>query len=115
MGVHFDAHPDLGAPMIPADDVFDPQELYHHLRNDEGGIASWILPIIYAGHLSHLFLFRPPWAPQMEDGNYPLMVGPDEEGGTLKVDCAMPYFVEDGIYAAELLESKKGCELTVSL
>lgn len=46
--LHFDAHPDLMVtPDMPAETCFSPQELYHALAAAEGGIAEWILPLVY--------------------------------------------------------------------
>lgn len=46
--LHFDAHPDLMVtPDMPASTCFHPEELYHTLATAEGGIAEWILPMVY--------------------------------------------------------------------
>lgn len=46
--IHFDAHPDLMVtPEMPAETCFRPQELYDTLAAAEGGIAEWILPLVY--------------------------------------------------------------------
>lgn len=46
--VHFDAHPDLMVtPDMPAETCFRPHELYDTLARTEGGIAEWILPLVY--------------------------------------------------------------------
>lgn len=46
--LHFDAHPDLMVtPDMPAGTCFHPEELYHTLATAEGGIAEWILPMVY--------------------------------------------------------------------
>lgn len=46
--LHFDAHPDLMVtPDMPAATCFRPQELYRTLAAAEGGIAEWILPLVY--------------------------------------------------------------------
>lgn len=51
--IHFDAHPDLSVPRsLPASWVFAPARLLHHLSSSPGGIAEWILPAVFAGHLS---------------------------------------------------------------
>lgn len=69
--VHFDAHPDLMlTPDIPAATCFRPHDLYEALAAAEGGIAEWILPLVYQGHLAKLWWIRPPWARQFVDGDY---------------------------------------------
>lgn len=46
--LHFDAHPDLMVtPDMPAATCFRPRELYDTLASAEGGIAEWILPMVY--------------------------------------------------------------------
>jgi len=75
--VHLDAHPDLSANLtLPAELALEsPHELYFRLRGDPGGIAQWILPAVYAGHLSSVWWVRPPWAQQIADGDYHISVG----------------------------------------
>lgn len=75
--VHLDAHPDLSASAVmPADTVFqDPREVYTALRSDAGGIAQWILPAVYGGHLRCVWWLRPEWAEQIADGVYDVVVG----------------------------------------
>lgn len=46
--LHFDAHPDLMVtPDMPAETCFSPHALYDTLAEAEGGIAEWILPLVY--------------------------------------------------------------------
>lgn len=46
--MHWDAHPDLMVtPDMPAATCFSPHDLYHTLEAAEGGIAEWILPLVY--------------------------------------------------------------------
>ncbi|CAK9096064.1 unnamed protein product [Durusdinium trenchii] len=75
--VHFDAHPDLSASTtLPAELILeDPHQVYYALRNDVAGIAQWILPAAYAGHLSCVWWLRPAWAQQIADGDYRVQVG----------------------------------------
>ncbi|RHY80337.1 hypothetical protein DYB26_012570, partial [Aphanomyces astaci] len=59
--VHFDAHPDLAFPRdIPASCVFTPSALYDALDSSEAGIASFILPLAFAGHMGSLVWVKPP-------------------------------------------------------
>jgi len=75
--VHLDAHPDLSASTtMPAEIIFDsPHELYHHMRTDPGGIAQWILPAVYGGHIRCVWWVRPSWAHQIANGDYSVAVG----------------------------------------
>lgn len=69
--IHLDAHPDLMiTPDLKAETCFRPHDLYDALREAEGGIAEWILPLVFQGHLSKLWWIRPPWANQFKDGVY---------------------------------------------
>ena len=119
--VHFDAHPDMSAPKaLPADLVFnDPEEFLHRLRNSETGIADWILPFVYGGHLNKLIWVKPPWSDQIEVGNYNFFVGaacPKEEIGyeTLFVSCPQPYWTEEDRYVSECsLKNRQRLELDV--
>ena len=46
--LHFDAHPDLGAPTCPAEALWDPRELYPRPRSDARSqccAAGRVLPI----------------------------------------------------------------------
>lgn len=46
--MHWDAHPDLMVtPDMPAATCFCPHDLYDALEAAEGGIAEWILPLVY--------------------------------------------------------------------
>ena len=46
--MHWDAHPDLMVtPDMRAATCFSPHDLYHALEAAEGGIAEWILPLVY--------------------------------------------------------------------
>lgn len=75
--IHLDAHPDLSASAtMPAETVFaSPHDVYLNLRSDSGGIAQWILPAVYGGHLRCVWWIRPTWAEQIADGDYNVFVG----------------------------------------
>ena len=74
--VHFDAHPDLSVPRsLPAASAYDPEALYQHLRNTDGGISEWILPLAFTGHLSTCWWVRPPWTEEIPDGRHEFFVG----------------------------------------
>ena len=123
--VHFDAHPDLSLPPdLDARLVFQPRALLQKLRETDSGIAEWMLPLVFAGHVSRIVWVRPPWSYQIDDGEFAFHVGSaaapvvpapaqpaadnasgddadgDEHGELrwLAVDCPAPYFTDDGIY-----------------
>ncbi|CAM9163847.1 unnamed protein product [Scytosiphon promiscuus] len=115
--LHFDAHPDLMVtPDMPAETCFDPHALYNALAEAEGGIAEWILPLVYQGHLSELWWIRPEWARQIADGDHRFCVGQVKATGKLRVSSTAPYFVDDRLFCPE--EDMKECKplnLCVSL
>lgn len=75
--VHLDAHPDMAASTsMPAETVFEaPRDVHHALRTDPGGIAQWILPAVYGGHVASVWWVRPAWSGQIADGVYDVTVG----------------------------------------
>ena len=61
--VHLDAHPDLSFPSTAdASVVFDPQRLYELLDESESGIAEFLLPLLYAGHVNRLTFIPSVWS-----------------------------------------------------
>ncbi|KAF0699224.1 Aste57867_10189 [Aphanomyces stellatus] len=98
--VHFDAHPDLAFPRsIPADRIFAPFAFYDDLDESEAGIASFLLPLVYAGHMKNLVWVKPPWATQMLLGHEEFTVGRHDATGELRVSSQHTYFVDEVMYA----------------
>jgi len=102
---HVDSHPDLCVPVdMSASVVFRPRELHQALSNSETGIAEFILPAVYAGHVARVAWVRPPWSNQIRDGSHDLTVGslpgaPEGDRGPLRVATALPYFADEGMSA----------------
>lgn len=72
------------------------------------GIAEWIMPAVYAGHIDRVAWVRPPWAHQLPLGDYDVGVGKRKEGGRIAVDLPQPYYLEELLYApASELENTK--------
>lgn len=66
--MHWDAHPDLMVtPDMPAATCFCPHDLYHTLEAAEGGIAEWILPLVYQVGQADANVFDVPCKPQRYD------------------------------------------------
>ena len=107
--IHIDAHPDLMVPpSMPAAAIFAPRRLYDALEESSGGIAEWILPLIFAGHVSRVVWIRPAWIDverrvEIEDGEHCFVVGEVKRGGVLRVSPATPslgpYFVDEQLCA----------------
>ncbi|XP_006634607.2 UPF0489 protein C5orf22 homolog isoform X1 [Lepisosteus oculatus] len=108
--IHLDSHPDLLIPVnMPADTVFDKEELFSELS-----IENWIMPMVYAGHLSNVLWLHPSWAQQITEGEHNMSVGKDSSTTTIRVTSKDDYFLSDGLYVPEdQLENKKPLQLHV--
>ncbi|TMW61969.1 hypothetical protein Poli38472_009462 [Pythium oligandrum] len=101
--VHFDAHPDLSfSKSIDPSMIYDPEQLYDLLDESESGIAEFLLPLLYAGHVNRLTWIKSPWAEQMRVGSMErVAIGQHQLSKRLAVSCPWLHFVEDGLYASE--------------
>ncbi|XP_066508912.1 UPF0489 protein C5orf22 homolog isoform X1 [Hoplias malabaricus] len=108
--VHLDSHPDLLIPVnMPATAVFDKERLFSELS-----IENWIMPMVFAGHVSHVAWLHPPWARQIKDGEHYMCVGQDKSTTTIRVTSTDDYFLSDALYLpAEQLEDAKPLHLRV--
>uniref|UniRef100_A0A674DYR1 Chromosome 5 open reading frame 22 n=1 Tax=Salmo trutta TaxID=8032 RepID=A0A674DYR1_SALTR len=110
--VHLDSHPDLLIPVnMPADTVFDKDSLLSELS-----IENWIMPMVYAGHVSHVAWLHPYWAQQIKEGEHVFSVGKDSSTTTIRVTSKDDYFLSDGLYVPQdQLENPKPLGLSVVL
>ncbi|KAJ8012026.1 hypothetical protein DPEC_G00064410 [Dallia pectoralis] len=110
--VHLDSHPDLLIPVnMPADTVFDKDALLSELS-----IENWIMPMVYAGHVSHVAWLHPYWAQQIKEGEHKFLVGKDSSTTTIRVTSKDDYFLSDGLYVPhDQLENPKSLGLSVVL
>lgn len=108
--VHLDSHPDLLIPVnMAADNVFDKDKLFSELS-----IENWIMPMVYAGHVSSVAWLHPYWAQQITEGSHCLQVGRDKSTTTIRVTSTENYFLSDGLYVSEeQLENSKPLKLEV--
>ncbi|CAB1446472.1 unnamed protein product [Pleuronectes platessa] len=108
--VHLDSHPDLLIPVnMPADTVFDKESLISELS-----IENWIMPMVYAGHVSWVAWLHPYWAQQIREGEHRMSVGRDSSTTTIRVTSTDDYFLSDGLYVCEeQLENSKPLRLNV--
>ncbi|XP_072298039.1 UPF0489 protein C5orf22 homolog [Eucyclogobius newberryi] len=108
--VHLDSHPDMLIPVnMAADTVFDKDKLFSELS-----IENWIMPMVYAGHVSSVAWLHPHWAQQISEGQHQLHVGRDKSTTTIRVTSAENYFLSDGLYVSEeQLENSKPLRLSV--
>ncbi|KAF1383232.1 hypothetical protein PFLUV_G00129590 [Perca fluviatilis] len=108
--VHLDSHPDLLIPVnMPADTVFDKEKLLSELS-----IENWIMPMVYAGHVSCVAWLHPYWAQQIREGEHRMAVGRDSSTTTIRVTSTDNYFLSDGLYVSEKhLENSKPLWLNV--
>jgi len=108
--IHFDSHPDL---LIPADlkasEVADVPVMLEKLS-----IENWILVMAYAGHVSSIVWIKPPWANQIENGDYNFFIGRQKNTDNIRVSCPILYFVSETLYCQEdKLEESKPLKLLV--
>ncbi|XP_022617541.1 UPF0489 protein C5orf22 homolog isoform X2 [Seriola dumerili] len=108
--VHLDSHPDLLIPVnMSADTVFDKEKLLSELS-----IENWIMPMVYAGHVSCVAWLHPYWAQQIREGEHRMAVGRDSSTTTIRVTSTDNYFLSDGLYVCEeQLENSKPLRLNV--
>lgn len=108
--VHLDSHPDMLIPVnMAADTVFDKEKLFSELS-----IENWIMPMVYAGHISSVAWLHPYWAQQITEGPHKLLVGRDKSTTTIRVTSVESYFLSDGLYVSEeQLENSKALRLSV--
>lgn len=108
--VHLDSHPDLLIPVnMSADTVFDKEKLLSELS-----IENWIMPMVYAGHVSCVAWLHPYWAQQITEGEHRMAVGRDSSTTTIRVTSKDNYFLSDGLYVSEKqLENSKPLRLNV--
>ena len=99
--VHVDSHPDM---MLPnrALDWESVEEVYEYMESSIGGIAEWLLPLVYLKHCKRLCWIRPPWSDQLRDAvNTQMKIGQMNEGGLIKLKGTNEaYFVEENLVVA---------------
>ncbi|ELU14785.1 hypothetical protein CAPTEDRAFT_210011 [Capitella teleta] len=99
--LHFDSHPDLLIPKnLAADSIFNKEEVIQALS-----IENWILPAVYAGHISTVIWVRPPWSHQLRDGSYSFSVG--EHNNSIRCCCSETYFLSEALFIPENQLSNK--------
>ena len=94
--LHFDAHPDLAAPIARPTSA-DP------LAGVD--IASFQLAATFLGAVDEIVWLRPSWAFQLPDGDHSFRVG--HSGGRLRVDATFDYYVLDDSHSKFMLMSNK--------
>ncbi|KAG7221008.1 hypothetical protein INR49_001726, partial [Caranx melampygus] len=77
-------------------------------------IENWIMPMVYAGHVSSVAWLHPSWSQQIREGEHRMAVGRDSSTTTIRVTSADNYFLSDGLYVCEeQLENSKPLRLNV--
>jgi hypothetical protein len=142
--LHFDAHPDLACPTVPAIACFTPRRLveteedagsegrnlYELLDSTSSGIAEWILPLVVAADLRVVEWVKPSFASQFPLGTHLYNIGAydgsmniDEVknfldlpmAAQIKVDFNHPYYWDDdSVVPSEKLALSQTMELHVS-
>ncbi|TRY84122.1 hypothetical protein DNTS_026029 [Danionella cerebrum] len=108
--VHLDSHPDLLISInMAADTVYDKETLLSELS-----IENWIMPMVYAGHVSHVAWLHPYWAQQIKEGQHCMHVGKDSSTTTIRLTSRDDYFLSDALYVPlDQLENPKELQLNV--
>lgn len=106
--IHFDSHPDMAVPRnMPAEFVYDKEKLFNAIS-----IENWLMPTVFAGHISKLFWIKPSWSQQIKNGNYNFIIG--RYNDNICVTSTLEYFVSEGSYRPEFdLSDKKPVQLIV--
>ncbi|TYZ62269.1 hypothetical protein PybrP1_010237 [[Pythium] brassicae (nom. inval.)] len=101
--VHVDAHPDLSFPRaVDPALVFAAEELYDALDASVSGIAEFLLPLVYAGHVRSLLWLKPHWAKQSLCVSVPLAHFIDEDAFAPAEDLEPATIKEWELLVAEL-------------
>ncbi|CAI5721095.1 unnamed protein product [Hyaloperonospora brassicae] len=98
--LHVDAHPDLSfSTAINTDVVFEPETLYDALDDSVAGIAEFLLPLVFAGHVSQITWLKSVWATQIPTGTFrQLAIGKRVTNRTMGVASELPHFVNDELF-----------------
>lgn len=92
--IHFDSHPDLLlSEDLKPDDVFSKENLLTKVS-----IETWILPLVFAEHVSTILWIKPEWSNQIDEGTYTIYIGGTKEN-EIKVFSSLFYFVSALNYA----------------
>ncbi|XP_068626359.1 UPF0489 protein C5orf22 homolog isoform X2 [Battus philenor] len=101
--LHLDAHPDMLIDRrLRGEEARAGKKLLPLLQ-----IENWIVPAAAAGHIGRVVWLRPPWAKQFADGTRLIKVGDHPTSGLLRVDSKEPYYLSDGLYSSQLINSKE--------
>lgn len=92
----------------------DPQVLYEVLFESEGGNAEFILPAVFAGHVTRVAWVRPPWARQLPDGLHRFHVGVEKASACLRVTLPAVYYLDEGLHCP-LRDMEPGSVATLEL
>ena len=105
--LHFDAHPDLAVPNVDTSTLMKPRQLYDELDDSKGGIAEWILPLVYMRHVERIvWVKRKAICTQFSCGKFDVKVGESE--GRLAVDSGgMDYWKDDGVERGRLNDGRR--------
>lgn len=111
--VHVDAHPDLSVPSSnlseSVHDWNDPDNLYDILLEEEGGIAEFMIPLIYQDIFSQVVWVRSPWASQLPNGTCTFSVSRKP----VRVNYKTPYYLDEAVFG-EISPRDKAFDITLT-
>ena len=105
--VHLDSHPDFSLPS--RNDISDGYNIkdwskYDNLQNmlnNEGGIAEFILPLVYNNHLTKVIWIKPKWSQQFECGSYNFFIGNNIKSNKAALTLNHHYYIGESIICDE--------------
>lgn len=102
--LHFDSHSDLSIPKtLNADQIFETETLFSTLS-----IENWIIPSVFAGHVSTIVWIKPFWTKDSFEPYSQFNVGKHVESGEIRVTSKSNYFLSELSYASDddIVDSK---------
>nr|CCA14340.1 conserved hypothetical protein [Albugo laibachii Nc14] len=102
--VHIDAHPDLSflQEVDPSRIIYQPDELYQALDSSISGIAEFIWPLMYAGHVTRFLWIQSPWSNQMyQMSEQKVAVGKNFKTKRLGVTSCQCHMQDEKLFARE--------------
>lgn len=105
--VHLDSHPDFSLPS--KNDISDGYNVkewsksdnLQNILNSEGGIAEFIIPMVYNKHISKVIWIKPEWSQQFECGYYNFNIGNNINTKKAALTLKHHYYIGESIICNE--------------
>ena len=111
--IHLDSHPDFSLPSKSDDNnINDIENGYNinewsnydnlnNILNNSGGIAEFIIPLVYNKIISKVVWIRPKWSSQFKNGFINFNIGNNITTNTAAVTYQWPYYIGESIICNE--------------